>query len=327
MATKKEPAYKSHELAEIFPLHEGKPLHELADDIKEHGQKEPIVLYQKKILDGRRRELACYRAEVKPKFRQFGSRKEDGKDPLSFVLAINLHRRHLSDQERAMVAAKLANVPRGGDRKSDSAKIKPPGGGLIIEESAEKLNVSKRSAERASKIIKNGSKALQEAVEAKAVTLTDAAAIADEPKDVQAEAVKAVQQGKADTLQEAVREIGDEKEEEEILDAVGFKVPAKAIDAFEDARKVGETCRDLDKLIGRIEELGKGAAGRLMHVTSTVQTLRTVRKSIWGARPTHVCPYCQGKREACECCKGQGWTNTLYYSQAPKEKREKMESK
>jgi hypothetical protein len=41
-----------------------------------------------------------------------------GNDPLAFVLSKNLHRRHLSESQRAMIAEELANMRHGGDRKS-----------------------------------------------------------------------------------------------------------------------------------------------------------------------------------------------------------------
>ena len=38
-------------------------------------------------------------------------REYDGDDPRSFVVSLNLHRRHLNESQRAMVAANLANMP------------------------------------------------------------------------------------------------------------------------------------------------------------------------------------------------------------------------
>jgi hypothetical protein len=36
-----------------------------------------------------------------------------GTDPLGFVVSHNLHRRHMTESQRAMVAAKMANMPEG----------------------------------------------------------------------------------------------------------------------------------------------------------------------------------------------------------------------
>jgi hypothetical protein len=100
--------YKPHELSNIFPLIEGKDFVELKEDIKAHGLREPIVLFEGKILDGRNRFRACQETGVTPVFEEY-----TGTDPLSFVISLNLKRRHLNESQRAMVGAKLANMPIG----------------------------------------------------------------------------------------------------------------------------------------------------------------------------------------------------------------------
>lgn len=42
-----------HPAANEFPMLSGDRLQELANDIQKNGQREPIIIYQKQILDGR----------------------------------------------------------------------------------------------------------------------------------------------------------------------------------------------------------------------------------------------------------------------------------
>ena len=103
-----------HPLAEMFPLMEGAELKALAADIGAHGLVEPIILYEDKILDGRNRYLACREAGVEPTYRPLLSCD----DPLAFVVSANLHRRHLtSEQKRALIDKLLKADPTKSDRQ------------------------------------------------------------------------------------------------------------------------------------------------------------------------------------------------------------------
>jgi ParB-like nuclease domain len=84
-----------HPLAALFPELPPKELTQLARDIKERGQLEPIVLYKGLILDGRNRYRACQIAGVKPRTEEFNA-KATKRSPEEFVLSRNLRRRHLS---------------------------------------------------------------------------------------------------------------------------------------------------------------------------------------------------------------------------------------
>ncbi|MHB1220178.1 MAG: ParB N-terminal domain-containing protein [Alphaproteobacteria bacterium] len=104
--------YRTHPAAEIFPLLSGAELDALVADIKEHGLREPVVLFDGAILDGRNRYRACQQLGVKTKTVEW-----DGEGtPEAFVVSMNLHRRHLNESQRGMIAAKIAVRPSGDQR-------------------------------------------------------------------------------------------------------------------------------------------------------------------------------------------------------------------
>ena len=100
---------KSHPAADAFPLMVGEEFDALCADIQEHGQREPIVLYDGQIIDGRNRNRACLRLGIEPKFREW----ETGMSPEAFVVSANIMRRHLTPSQRAMLVARLVNVEVG----------------------------------------------------------------------------------------------------------------------------------------------------------------------------------------------------------------------
>ena len=168
-----------HPFANLFPLLEGRELAELADDIAEHGQREPIILLDDKILDGRNRYLACQMAGVEPHFEQFG----DSADPLAAVISLNLKRRHLDESQRAMIAAKLATLHDGQRQVGQLADVPTQ------ERTAQMLNVGERSVRRAREVLGEGAPELVAAVEQGKVAVSAAAGIVTLPKPEQVEIV------------------------------------------------------------------------------------------------------------------------------------------
>jgi ParB-like chromosome segregation protein Spo0J len=131
-------------------------LDELANDIRDNGLQNPIIRQGDVIIDGRNRLAACKLVKVEPEFKEF-----TGTDPVAFIISQNIHRRHLTESQRAMVAAKIANMERGGDRKSDqSANLRND---ISQTNAAALLNVSRRSVQDA-KAIADASPDLADAV-------------------------------------------------------------------------------------------------------------------------------------------------------------------
>jgi ParB-like chromosome segregation protein Spo0J len=171
-----------HPYCLLFPPCTEAELQTLTEDIKQNGLLEPIVLLGEKILDGRNRYLACLQSGAELKTIEF-----TGDDPLAYVLSKNLHRRHLNESQRAMIASEIANLQHGGNNKKQSLnsgfanplqhkelRQKQKNGlsknlsKVSQTEAAKMLNVSRDSIQKASKLRKEASpKIIQQIKEGK----------------------------------------------------------------------------------------------------------------------------------------------------------------
>jgi hypothetical protein len=134
---------KVHPAADLFPMMSEPELRELGEDIKANGLRTPIAVYKGKLLDGRNRLDAMELVGIKFRFRADGKIKffflEDDAfddpdapsgainedswviyqvhgDPYAFVLSANLHRRHLSsEQKRELIAKVLKAKPEASN--------------------------------------------------------------------------------------------------------------------------------------------------------------------------------------------------------------------
>jgi N6-adenosine-specific RNA methylase IME4/ParB-like chromosome segregation protein Spo0J len=175
-----------HEVSSLFPLLEGADYEALKADIAQNGLLEPIWLHPDgSIIDGRNRYRACIETGTEPRFRTW-----NGEGSLvAFVLSLNLHRRHLDESQRAMVAARIASMPQGA--RTDLAPI----GAASQPEAAKAVNVGRRSVQRAQKVIDKGIAELQRAVDTGKVAVSVGARVAEMPQEQQGFFVDAVNSG------------------------------------------------------------------------------------------------------------------------------------
>jgi len=93
-------------------------LDELADDIKQNGLLNPIIVDQEGILiDGRNRFEACKRAGIEPQTEIL-----NGTDPVAYILSQNVKRRQLNKGQQAMAIA-FAYPEQHQGKKRTSAEI------------------------------------------------------------------------------------------------------------------------------------------------------------------------------------------------------------
>lgn len=202
-------------IANLFPLMTGADFDGLVEDIRKHGLRDPIIRYQGEILDGRNRYLACGKAGVKPRFVEW----EGNGSVVAFVVSVNLHRRHLDESQRAMLGGRLSCELRDEQRRATDAQ----GANLprnktdgcaerarsdTVAEASALVNVGEKSIKHARKVLADGAAPLVKAVESGEVSVSDAAKIVGQPKDVQRQAVQAVKEGEARTVSAAAEALG-----------------------------------------------------------------------------------------------------------------------
>lgn len=157
---------KIHPAAELFPMMTGDEFDSLVESIKFQGLREAAWLtIDGELLDGRNRVAACEKAGVQPTFRTY-----QGDDPVSFVLALNLERRHLNQGQKAIVATAAeelyeaqgleaksaggAEAGRGRPKEKDVAPVPQPiaRNPLSRDKAGAALGVSGRAVGQAKRI-------------------------------------------------------------------------------------------------------------------------------------------------------------------------------
>lgn len=184
--------FEFHEAANIFPLDE-EHLGDLAHDIRTNGQQVAIEIMDNQILDGRRRYLACKKANVTPRFIEV-----DVIDPVAYVLSLNLHRRHLSPTQLAMVGARAREYydaqakerqkahgnTAPGKAKSLPVNLPEVKNGDARDHAAKAVGVSGKSIDFATTVQKHGTPALRAAVDADLIAVSTAARyVSESPAD------------------------------------------------------------------------------------------------------------------------------------------------
>lgn len=265
-----------HPAAMLFPPMQGTDFGALVEDIDTNGLREPIVLYEELVLDGRNRLRACEIAGVPPRFVEW-----DGiGSPLAFVVSRNLHRRHLNESQRAVIGAQVKAMfeEEAAERRASTLAQNTPSTGLdddkkprefpVIanlhergrttnEEAAAMLNVSARSIATASRVLETGDEEVIGEIMAGNVSVSDAAAVAGLPKDEQREALEAVRSGRARTLRQAADVEPDEEPQAPQARDDGEQPFSRKRLRIECKRFSGE----LDKLLRRLDTVTAACGG------------------------------------------------------------------
>jgi hypothetical protein len=158
---------KEHAVAHRFPDMTEAEQEALALDIRDHGQRVPILLYQGKIADGKHRYAVLKALDREPLTIEFKGTEEE---LLDAVVSLNLKRRHLTPAQRDVLAwelkphyakaaaARLAAAGKigGQSKKKGEASLAPSGAtlGKAAAQAAKAAGSSERSVERVEQIHK-----------------------------------------------------------------------------------------------------------------------------------------------------------------------------
>jgi N6-adenosine-specific RNA methylase IME4 len=197
-----------HPLANLFPLIEGEAFAALVEDVRANGIHEEIVMLDGKILDGRNRYRAGVAAGILAEdhdwagdwgFITFSEKDLSAeifeRGPLAYVLSKNLHRRHLDESQRAMIAARLATM-RQGEREQ---------AGTSQAEAAEALKVSPRLLRSAKTVQDKAEPALARAVDRGDIAVSAAAQAATLAPYLQLKVVEAAEAGQGNAVRSVLK--------------------------------------------------------------------------------------------------------------------------
>lgn len=164
-------AYKQHPFSAAWPAMEDAAFAELCADIKANGLHMPIILHDRKILDGWHRQRACLKTGLPPRYQEF---RGDAAAARRFVVSANRVRRHLTTSQLAIVAATLTTSAAG--RPKDVAL---KGANLpvshAIDRVAEQFNLSPRTVKDARVVLNSRKPELIEQVRNNEVSVSRAA--------------------------------------------------------------------------------------------------------------------------------------------------------
>jgi hypothetical protein len=126
-----------HPAADLFPMMTADELKALGEDIRKNGQGVPIILWEAEkgapllLLDGRNR-LDAMEAAGLPVLNQDGRwldcgvrcDRARGGDPYEYVLSFNIHRRHLTAEQRRDLIARVLKATPGKSNRQIAGQVK-----------------------------------------------------------------------------------------------------------------------------------------------------------------------------------------------------------
>ncbi len=247
------------------------------------------------------------------------------KDPLAYVLSRNLHRRHLTVSQRAMIAARARELFEDQARKRQLAGLKRGDKAPVPANLPERENNVKNTENRPSACPDYHGEARNLAGRAVGVSgrTVDAATrvLHEAPKDV----VAAVDAGKL-SVSAAVKAIDQAKAPpaEGPKDGDGRPIPERLRGVFAQAGQFEKFAQALSAIKGQVRQAIESApvAWSAFSENRFRAAIEQATELLRLSGPFLVCCYCGGDQsDKCRACKGAGFLNKTQARCVPQELR------
>lgn len=331
---------KIHPAAELFPMMDDVEYGRLLEDVRDSGIKTPLLFLNDELIDGRNRLKALQELGRNPHEHKHTYSDEQVPDPVGFVLSLNLHRRHLNESQRAMLASKVATMRAG--RQSNTAIAV-----LSQEAAAETLHVSVDSVQRARKVINKAVQEIVDAVEHGDVSVSAAAEVSELPKSQQKKLAKAGAKAVAAAAAKSRKDKADAKPaKKSSFEPEGFdpamkdgsvskpdeplptKVPAHLKDVISGVKLGQSLVRDIQMVMRNAKSYVETPAGAWLAVKWSNYE-RDIKQIEMDAKLTLFecnCPNCKNKvTKACGKCGGRGWIDRRHASMLTNDEKKWVE--
>jgi ParB-like nuclease domain len=159
---------KRHPLSADLPAMPAGEFAALVDDIKAHGQRVPVTVFEGQVLDGWHRYRACVELGLSPTLEKFTGTV---KKAAAFVVSLNVRRRHLDTGQIAVFTAEhllphleaVARKRQGRKKNIREADLCVPGhtsrrvaGQRAAADAAKTVGISPSSVARAKRVLTHG---------------------------------------------------------------------------------------------------------------------------------------------------------------------------
>lgn len=294
MANKK---YEIHPMAEVFSEMTPEDYKALKSDIvKRELIQEPVELYEGKIVDGRHRYRVSEETKIPCAFVDL--HLDEGTTLFAYLWSKNMIRRHMTQSQKSMTAARCAELSKGKNESLNEATVRL----------CEQVGVSVRLVMHARAVKLKGSQELIDAVEAGELPVAKASTLAK--GQTKAQQIETISFGRPH-INKTIRNLHAAIVPPKPAKSEPTGARAEVDNTFKN--QTVKECIGAAKIIRkRILALKKNASAwlKLEQFDKLTNDLIDVLEY---ANPAKVCPVCKGEGKDCKPCRKSGWMPKAEY--------------